>query len=144
MALRTLIFIILSNLFISADQPPKGDAIIGKWISDKGNLQLQVYKKENQYRAKVIFHSGKTEGEVWRDEKNPDPALRSRTLLGKDLLTQMRYDPDNNDWEDGIIYDPSSGKSFEAIVKLVNPNTLKIKGYWLIKTFSKTKIFKRM
>ena len=144
MALKILMVILLSNLFIGVEQPPKGDAIIGKWISDKGNLKLQVYKKDNEYRAKAIFHSGKTEGEEWIDEKNPDPTLRSRTLIGKDLLTQMRYDPDNNDWEDGRVYDPSSGKSFEAIVTLVNQNTLKVKGFWLIKGFSKRKIFTRM
>ena len=88
---------------------------------------LQVYKIRNEYRAKVIYHKGRSEDDNWRDEKNTDPALKNRKLIRVDLVTQLHYDPNNGNWNDGIVYDPTSGKSFEAIVSLTGENIFRNK-----------------
>ena len=123
----------------------KSDGILGKWRSDKGNLIVQVYKEHNEYRAKSIWFNGKTKPmQIWTDNKNPDPKLRSRKLLGMDILNQLRYDPFNDEWVDGNIYDPTSGKTWQSVVWLQNKNTLKVKGYWLMRFLSKTMTFTKV
>ena len=130
-----------NNLFSQS----KSDAILGKWASEKGNLVLEIYKTNNsEYKAKSIQHNSKNPKDEWKDINNPDPDLRNRNLLGIDVLTQMHYDPDSDKWVDGIIYDATSGKSWEAVAWLDNPNQLRVKGFWMLKLFSKTVSFKRV
>ncbi|GAC1381339.1 MAG: DUF2147 domain-containing protein [Ginsengibacter sp.] len=121
----------------------KGDAILGKWVSEKGNLILEVYKINTEFRARAVWHNEKVQGNEWIDKNNPDPLLRNRKLLGADMVTQLHYNPNSNRWEDGIIYDPTSGKSWESIAWIPSFGVLKVKGYWLMKIFSKTMTFKR-
>ena len=123
----------------------KSDGILGKWISEKRDLIVEVYKQHNEYRAKSVWFNTKTKPmELWTDAKNPDPKLRSRKLLGMDVLKQLRYDPFHNEWVDGSIYDATTGKTWQSVVWLDNKNKLEVKGYWLMRFLSKTMSFTRM
>ena len=56
------------------------DAILGKWITAQDNLEVEVYKLNNEYKAKIIWF--KDDDDLTRpmnvrmDEKNPDKYLR--------------------------------------------------------------------
>ena len=78
------------------------------------------------------------------DEKNPDPSLRNRKLLGMDVMHGLYYDTDENEWVDGHIYDATSGKEWDSVVWLTDDHLLKVKGYWMFKFISETKTFKRV
>lgn len=142
MKLILLIFFTFSGILNSTFQN-KGDAILGKWISEKGNLILEVYKYNSEFRARAVWHNTKSPSDEWKDQNNPNPLLRNRKLLGTDMVTQLHYNPNSNQWEDGIIYDPTSGKSWESVAWMPNANLLKVKGYWMMKFFSKTMSFRR-
>ena len=62
------------------------------------------------------------------DDKNPDPELRSRELIGLELFTGFRFDGDDR-WVDGTIYDPNSGKTYRCIITIRDRNTLRVRGY---------------
>ena len=61
--------------------------------------------------------------------------------------------PDNNDdddfvfdedeWEDGRIYDPVSGKDYACYMKLLDHKTLKVRGYIGISLIGETSIWLR-
>ncbi|MEP6616822.1 MAG: DUF2147 domain-containing protein [Ginsengibacter sp.] len=121
------------------------DAIIGKWMTTSGSCLVEVYKQNMEYKAKILWlkEGNKPLGE-WTDEKNHDPLLRTRKIIGMDVLHGLHYDPTGNNWVDGIIYDVSTGKEWDSEVWLTNDNLLKVKGYWAFKFLSQTKTFKKV
>ena len=128
--------------FVAFSQNP--DAILGKWISTTGNCIVEVYKLKSEYKARLLwFKDGTNEISDYTDKKNPDPALRSRKLVGMEVVNGLHYDADEKEWVDGHIYDASSGKEWDSVAWITDDNLLKVKGYWMFKFLSETKTFKR-
>ncbi len=120
------------------------DAILGTWITTAGNCKIQVYKQSEEFKAKIIWlKEDKNGNSDYKDEKNPNPALRSNKLLGMDVVNGLRYDGDENEYVDGVIYDARNGKKWNSVVWLTDDNLLKIKGYWVFKFLSATSTFRR-
>ena len=64
------------------------------------------------------------------DEKNTDAKLKTRTIAGLQLLTGFNFDKSNNEWSDGTIYDPKSGKTYKCLLWFEKDlNTLHVKGF---------------
>ena len=128
---------------LSLAQSP--DAILGKWIATNGKCIVEIYKQEKEFKARIVWFTQGNKAPIneWKDDKNPDPSLRGRKLLGMDILHGLHYDAGNKEWVDGMIYDPTSGKEWDSVVWLTNDNFLKVKGYWLFKFLSKTSTFKK-
>ena len=122
------------------------DAILGKWMTDAKNCIVEVYKQNTEYKARVLWFDikGKKPMNDWTDVKNPDKSLRSRKLLGMEVLNRLHYNQNNNEWVDGVIYDATSGKKWDSVVWLTKENSLKVKGYWLFKWISETKTFRKV
>ena len=103
------------------------DAILGKWMTIEGNLEVEVYKQNNDFKAKVIWFKDTDDKSrpmnERRDEKNPDKTLRSRKWIGMEVLRNLRWS--SQAW-------------------MTKDHQLKVKGYWLFKFISQTKVFKRM
>ena len=120
------------------------DAILGTWITTAGNCKIEVYKQSEEFKAKIVWLKEDKNGmNDYTDKKNPDPALRTRKLLGMDVVNGLHYDADENAYVDGVIYDARSGKKWDSIAWLTDDNLLKVKGYWLFKFLSETNTFKR-
>ena len=121
------------------------DVILGKWITTSDNCIVEVYKQNQEFKAKVLwFKATKKPMDDWTDEKNSNIALRKRKLLGMDVVRGLRYNSDEKQWVDGMIYDATTGKEWNSIVWLTKDNLLKVKGYWLFRFLSETKTFKRV
>ena len=142
LALFFLIYVAITN----AQSSP--DAIIGKWMTVQNNLEVEVYKQSENYKAKILwFNDNDDKSRPLRsrlDDKNPDRSLRSRKWLGMEVLKDLRYNSQNRQWEDGKIYDAKNGKEWDAVARITEGNFLKVKGYWLLKFFSQTLTFKRV
>ena len=138
----TFLLLVLSVSCTSIAQNP--DAIIGKWMTLSGNCLVEVYKENTEYKAKLLwFKAGDKPINDWTDDKNHDPVLRNRKLLGIDVVRGLHYDSKEDEWVDGIIYDASSGKEWDSVVWLTDENLLKVKGYWIFKFLSQTRTFKK-
>jgi uncharacterized protein (DUF2147 family) len=69
-------------------------------------------------------------GEPEKDTENPDVKLRSRSRVGIQILSGLKYFADDKEWQGGTIYDPDNGKTYDCFAWFENDtNTLKIKGY---------------
>lgn len=127
---------------VNADQQ-----ICGKWQNTDKNLIVQVYKEDEQFKAKLVwFDNGAGAGamETWTDKHNPDPALRSRKLLGMNVLEKLVYNPNTNSWEEGMIYDAQNGRHWNSSAYIDKNGQLKVKGYWHFKFIGKTMTFNRI
>jgi len=121
------------------------DRICGKWMSSENNLTVEVYKKGDEYKARITWFNDDPSRpmEDWKDSHNPDPALRNRKIVGMDVLRGLKYDKDDNSWEDGVIYDAKQGKDWSASAYIDKQGLLRVRGYWHFKIFGKTMTFKR-
>jgi len=134
-----LMLFLLASLAVLAQN---GDAIVGKWLNASGEDQIWIYKKGDKYFGKLGWIKvPDRNGKPKVDEKNPDPALRTRPVLNLELLKDFTFNGEN--WENGTIYDPKSGKTYSCKMTLKD-NSLKIRGYIGISLFGRTEVLTRV
>ena len=126
----------------------KRDAILGKWESTEKNLIVEVYEQDKNFRARVVWFYDEddtiTPIEQRLDIKNPNKNLRSRKIIGSDILSGLVYDAKQNRWEKGRIYDSSSGRTWDATVWLTDPDSLSVRGFYVVRWFGKTLNFTKV
>jgi uncharacterized protein (DUF2147 family) len=126
----------------------KADRLCGLYFAadpDNGNgSQIQIYKtKQNTYEAKVVWmeHPNHPNGEPIRDVHNPDPAKRNQTNVGLVFMRNFTYNPDNDQWINGTVYDARSGKSYKGNIQFESENKLRVRGYFGISVLGKTVVW---
>ncbi len=115
-------------------------------MTTDNRLIIEVYKQANDYKAKIVWFkevNDKVRNERL-DEKNPDKTLRTRKWIGMDVLRNLHYDAENDEWIDGVIYDAKHGREWDSIAWINRDHMLKVKGYWIFKWISETLTFKRI
>jgi len=121
--------------------------ILGKWISTKKNVIIEVYKVSNQFRAKVLWFNDTDDlsrpMKTRLDIHNPNKSLRNRLILGMDVLDGLSYNAEKHRWEKGRIYDPSSGRHWSSVVYFNDDNQMEVKGYWKFEFLCQTLAFVR-
>lgn len=125
-----------------------GDNIIGKWLAvEDKNLIVQVFKSADEYKAVITWFDDtddKTRPMDTRcDTKNPDKNLRTRKIIGLEVLRGLSYNEKEAEWQDGHIYDPSSGKEYNAKAWLTEDGNLKVRGYWHLEFLGQNMTFSR-
>ena len=141
-----LAFVLLYNITYRADTVPPSELICGKWEISAKNLIVDIYREDNKFKAKIIwFNAGDDKPmDSWTDKHNPNKALRNRKILGMSVLENLNYDPYTNSWENGKIYDSTSGREWNASAYIDKNGQLKIRGYWHFKFIGRTLTFRRM
>ncbi|WP_026605692.1 DUF2147 domain-containing protein [Methylocapsa acidiphila] len=95
---------------------------IGEWRVADGNATVQIRKCGGAYCGFVAT----TRTAPGRDEKNPDPAKRSRSVLGIEVLINLR--PAGNNLWTGTTYNAEDGQFYSAKVSLQSERALQIQG----------------
>lgn len=67
-------------------------------------------------------------GRPYRDDKNSDPALSARPLVGIEIMRDFKPKGDGKTWTDGSIYNPEDGRSYSASFKLRAGDTAELEG----------------
>jgi len=101
--------------------------VIGKWKLEDGTAIVEVYKSGDVYNGKIVWLSDPTEedGTPAKDTNNPDPKLRSREILGLNMLHGLKKD--GSKYAGGKIYDPGNGKTYNCSMQ-VSGDVLKVRG----------------
>jgi len=119
-------------------------AVLGVWSG--GDSLLEVSASGDSLSMKVLAirdavylpDEGLGEpGSPRRDDKNPDPALKDRLLVGMELLADYRWT--GKRWE-GKIYDPGSGNTYSSRMEL-DGDRLKMRGYIGMPMLGRTQYF---
>jgi uncharacterized protein (DUF2147 family) len=102
--------------------------IIGDWVSQdgKGVVTIAPCGKMLCGHISRITEKGRTLGPT-TDEHNPDPAQRTRSLIGVQVLFGFKQEGDV--WH-GSIYYPHQGKTYRAYISRNPDNSLKVQGCW--------------
>lgn len=133
-----LLTLMLSG-FTSLKAQNPADRILGKWYTEENKSLVEVYKQGDQYFGKMIWLKtpNREDGSAKLDDKNPDTELQKRPLLGLVILSDLEFDEDN-EWEDGKIYDPESGNTYSCYIELIDHNTIHMRGYIGFSLFGRT------
>jgi uncharacterized protein (DUF2147 family) len=146
MSIQLRISFIAVLMLMSITGKANGDAILGRWRATTKSLTIEIYKTGGEYRAKILdftdHHNAQPAAER-RDDNNPDPKLRGRSLLGMDVLRGLQYDEAGNTWSHGSVYDVSSGKEYSAELELDDSGKLNVRAYKGISLLGKTISFVR-
>ena len=104
------------------------NAILGVWYNTEKTAQVEIAKKGSAFIGKIVWLKDPNPGgKPAVDKDNPNPKLKSRPLMGLNLLEGLKFS--SGIWEDGTIYDPKSGKTYSCQVKLKSSDVLEVKGY---------------
>ena len=118
-----LSFILASMTFASA----YAQDVIGKWKLDDGSAIVEVYKSGDVYNGKIVWLSepNEADGTPAVDSNNPDKSLRSRRLIGLNMLHGLKKT--GGEYSGGKIYDPGNGKTYNCSMK-VEGDVLHVRG----------------
>jgi uncharacterized protein (DUF2147 family) len=131
MACRTtLIIIALSTILVapSARAQGAGEAT-GVWITQAGDARVRVSKCGSGICGVIVGLKDPIDpatGKPQVDDKNPNPALRKRPMIGLSLFSGMQ--PAASGKWSGQIYNADDGSSYASNVSVAGPNTLKVEG----------------
>ena len=101
--------------------------VIGKWKLEDGTAIVEVYKQGDVYNGKIVWlqHTTEADGSPAVDKNNPDKALRSRQLIGLNMLSGLKKN--GGEYNGGSIYDPGNGKTYNCSMK-VDGDVLHVRG----------------
>lgn len=125
----------------------KTDAILGKWMAEEKNLEVEIFKAGNEYKGIVVWFDDTDDKTIPMnmrcDRKNPDKLLRYRKIIGLEVMHGLTYNQDDEEWQGGRIYDSSSGKDWNAKAWLKD-GFLKVRGFWHFEFLGQTMRFKKI
>ncbi|MFY7898588.1 MAG: DUF2147 domain-containing protein [Chitinophagaceae bacterium] len=140
--LSSLLICIIMFGFTNSDN---ADAIVGFWKTGDGKAVVEIYKQSSKYYGKIVWLAEPKDpatGQPKVDKKNEDASLRNRPILGLVNLRDFEFIK-SKVWENGKIYDPKSGEDYSCNIKMIDDNTLEVRGYVGISAFGRTDTWKR-
>lgn len=94
----------------------------GEWLVEDGSARIRVEPCKGALWGIISW----TKNPPGKDENNPDPEKRNRSVIGMPILLNMeRSEP--NRW-DGEVYNAKNGRTYTAYISLVRKNVLRIDG----------------
>ena len=140
--------LMLMTLITMAAAQHNASSIIGRWMNADNNLEVEIFKVGDEYRARVVWFDDtddKSNPMYQRcDKKNPDKGLRNRKLIGLEVMHGLVYNSGEDEWQEGKIYDASSGKDWNAKAWLTEDGCLKVRGFWHLEFLGQNICFKRV
>ena len=115
---------------------PDVDPAEGVWLTADGGAQVRVAPcagQVDQLCGTIVWLKDALDarGQPVRDAHNPKPELRSREILGLELLHGLRRRSAGH-WTGGRVYNSDNGKSYRASIQVTKQGTLRIDGCLLI------------
>jgi uncharacterized protein (DUF2147 family) len=142
-----LFFFVLSTalaVYLTAADK-EADSVLGLWLNEKKTSKIEIFKKGDKYYGKLAWlkEPNNKEGKPKLDVHNPDEKLKTKPILGLEILKDFEYDGDL-EWEDGTIYDPRDGETYSCSMEMSDDKKeLEIRGYIGISLFGKTTTWTR-
>lgn len=118
-ALPFCILFCFFNITCFAQDP---DDIIGLWETAEKRSHIEIYKKGDKYFGKVAWLKEPDDP----DTDKPITDDNGDRVLNMEILKDFEFDED--EWEDGTVYDPESGKTYYCSIELIGDDQLEIRG----------------
>lgn len=129
--MKKLVILFFLGIYAFSSMAQEADKIVGIWWNEEKTSKIEVEKKDGKYIGTIVYMIPEKyeNGEPPKDDENPDPALQDRSIVGLQILEGFEYDSKKEEWSDGTIYDPGSGKTYDCYGWLESDDLLKLKGF---------------
>ncbi len=126
-------------VILMTDASAAGPREAGIWYDDTGKGAVQIFECGTHLCGRIVWLKDplNTKGQPLTDGYNPNPQLRNRPICGLQVLGGLARQPDGT-WDEGWVYDPKVGKSYDAAIQLAGRNKLVLTGYKGLRLLSKS------
>jgi uncharacterized protein (DUF2147 family) len=131
MACRSGFFIGILAALLAAT-PAKAQAggeVSGIWLTQAGDAKVRVGKCGEGICGVIVWLKdpiNPATGKPQIDDKNPNPSLARRPMIGLPLFSGMRPSGPNK-WS-GQIYNADDGNNYASNISVSGPETLRVEG----------------
>ncbi len=141
-----IVFLAISLAIIGAPSFAAGLSPIGVWATAGNDSHVKIERCGANLCGTIVWLKDPLgdDGKDAVDSNNPDPAMRSRKLVGLQLLRGFQQTDDPNFWKNGKIYNPEDGRSYSCNLTVQDQNTLRVRGYIGFSLLGKTQIWNRV
>lgn len=119
-----------------------GKDLSGLWYTEDQEGVVELYSCGKAVCGRLYWMKPSPESQADRDDKNPDPQLRSRPLCGLEFMGGFIPVADGT-YESGWIYSPRHGAMFSASIAAGADDTLELRGYLLLPLLGQTQRWTR-
>lgn len=120
---------LLLTYFISATRADPKASPFGLWLTQAGDAKVGVTQCGETICGRVKWLKqpiDSTTGQPQTDDKNPDPLLKERPVIGLQLFAGMRPSA-SNAWS-GRIYNADNGQSYAGTITILDGTRLEVRG----------------
>jgi len=143
---RVLLVAFCAVALAAATQP--GASPEGRWLTQRKHGIIEIYRcgGDGTLCGRLVWFTVEA-GEPnpnpeGFDRHNPDPARRNRPLCGLVFMTGFKPAGDNS-WENGVLYDPETGKTYRGNLSMQADGTLRLRGYIAVPLLGETNVWTR-
>lgn len=117
-----------STIFLAASPAFAADGkdVFGIWKVQSGTALVEIKDCGDGTPCGNLISIDAPNPEAVLDDKNPDPELAKKPLLGSRML--WGFEEKKTKWSGGRIYDAESGKDYKSKIQLQEDGTLEVKG----------------
>ncbi|UFZ06522.1 DUF2147 domain-containing protein [Bradyrhizobium ontarionense] len=129
-SLRIVVSLLLSMAESRGHAAPASDPT-GTWLTEDGRARVRIERcgaMPDRLCGYIVWakEAADARGQPFRDRLNPDPAKRSRLLLGHQMLLGLKPNPDGR--YAGEVYNAEDGKTYSVSIWREGPKMLAVKG----------------
>lgn len=120
---------IIAALLATSSAHAQGVEPTGVWLTEKGDARVRVSKCGGGICGVIVWLRQPIDSATGRpqvDDKNPNPALKSRPVIGLPLFSGMRQSAPNK-WS-GHIYNADDGGTYESHLSMAGSSSLRVEG----------------
>lgn len=114
-------------------------SLAGLWLVQEGDATVRIEVYRGALCGRIVWvRDSLYHGQLRRDRKNPDPALRARVMRDLVIVSDLAAtSADSTRWK-GRVYDPRSGRTYAARLTLESADRLKLRGYVAVPLLGRT------
>lgn len=138
--------ITLFSFLIGVSSLAHASPLLGTWLTKEQKATVEITTCDNDktlYCGKITHLKDPLEedGTEKVDKHNEDKSLRRRPIIGINIIENFRKES-NTEYEDGRIYNPEDGNTYDSDIEFKDNNTIKVSGC-VLSFLCKTQIWTR-
>lgn len=117
----------------------------GLWNTEKNDAQVEIASCGEQLCGNIVWLEDPVDdqGEPLVDRLNPDESKQDRPIVGLQIVWDMEPRGNGKVWENGSVYDPETGKTYQARITLKGNDRLDLRGFVGTPMFGRTSTWTR-
>jgi uncharacterized protein (DUF2147 family) len=127
--MRKLAFSLFLMLSLTAAKGHDSLTPVGRWRTQMHSALVDIRNCANHSPCAFLawVDQSVSQGNT-TDIRNPNPALRTRPLIGVPIVWGLRRAGQR--WEGGRVYNPETGQTFRSSMRYISDSKLRVTGCW--------------